>query len=192
MRNISSSILLVLSIILLAGCGGGGGGGVAVPPLTKAETKVLLFGTMSPSSKIATIHSEITVPEGIMVNYSSPPGATIGKFPLRTGSIIPSGTVQIAANDLTAEYDLTARKLFVDYINSPDFSTGSRKNIISGTVTDGVEIATIKFTLSKAGVKPILPNPWEDMTASIYEETVTHDVIPLTGLKLNFLTTFSY
>ncbi len=173
--------------LLLAGCGGGGS-----PATVKATTTVYLFGAMSSSSKIVTIHSELTVPEGIMVNYSSPPGATTGKFPLRSGSIVPSGPVKVAQSDITADYNLSDRKLTIDYVNTPDFAaaTESSKKIRSGVTGNGVEIAILNFKLTTPNSIPVLPSPWQDINASIYEETSSLSIINSTGLKLNFITAF--
>lgn len=179
----------VLSIsVVLAACGGGGGG--ASSPSTQGATTVFLFGTMSSTSKVATLQSEIIVPDGIMVNYSSPPGVLSGRYPLRSGSIVPSGPEKVPMADVTAEYNLADRKLSIYYLNAPDFSTLTRKNIKSGTSGNGVEIATLNFKLTTAGALPIIPTPWQDSAVSVYEETSSSSVLPATGLKLNFVTTF--
>lgn len=189
MKNyfLKTATVLAMSIIL-AGCGGGGG--TTVPPKTQGTTVVYLFGTMSSSSRVATLHSEITIPDGIMVNYSSPPGATSGKYPLRSGAITPSGPLKVAQSDVTAEFSVADRKLSIDYLNTPDFTTMARKNIKSSTTGSGTEIATLNFKLKTADVFPTLAAPWEDVAVSIYEETSTLNVINSTGLKLNFVTTF--
>lgn len=174
--------------IILAGCGGGGGGAPA--PKTQAVTTVYLFGNMSSTSKVATLHSELIVPVGVMVNYSSPPGATSGTYSLRSGSIVPSGPVKVSQSDITAEFNVSNRKLTIDYINTPDFSTLLRKNVKSGSTGNGIEVATIYFKLVAADVLPVLPSPWEDLTVVVGEETSSLSIIYSTGLKLNFLTSF--
>lgn len=186
---LNAAAVLAVSVIL-TGCGGGGGGGTAVIPKTQGTTTVYLFGTMSSASRVATLHSEITVPDGIMVNYSSPPGATTGKFPLRSGSIVPSGPVKLSQNDITAEFSLSDRKLSIDCINTPDFATQARKNVKSSATGNGAEIATLYFKLKTADVLPVLPTPWQDTTVVVGEETSSLDVIYATGLKLNFITSF--
>jgi hypothetical protein len=185
-RFILITILSALSA-LLTGCGGGGGGTPA--PNTRAVTTVYLFGHMTSTSKVATLHSELTVPEGIMVNYSSPPGGT-GKYALRNGSVVPSGPVKVAQSDITAEFSVSDRKLTIDFVNSPDFTTQVRKNIRSGTAGSGIEIATINFKLAAADVLPVLPSPWQDLTVTVGEETGSLSIIYATGLKLNFSTSF--
>lgn len=182
-------ITMALSALsgILAGCGGGGSGAPA--PNTRAVTTVYLFGNMTSTSKVATLHSELTVPAGVMVNYSSPPGGT-GKYPLRSGTVVPSGPVKVSQNDITAEFSVSDRKLFIDFVNSPDFTTQVRKNIRSGKTGNGVEVATIFFQLATADVLPVLPSPWEDVTVVVGEETSSLSIIYATGLKLNFLTSF--
>lgn len=183
-------ITMALSALsgILAGCGGGGGGAPA--PNTRAVTTVYLFGNMTSTSKVATLHSELTVPDGVMVNYSSPPGATTGKYALRSGSVVPSGPVKVSQSDITAEFSVSDRKLTIDYINTPDFSTLIRKNVKSGSTGNGVEVATIYFKLATADVLPVLPSPWQDLTVVVGEETSSLSIIYATGLKLNFLTSF--
>ena len=184
-------ITMALSALsgILAGCGGGGSGAPA--PNTRAVTTVYLFGNMTSTSKVATLHSELTVPAGVMVNYSSPPGATTGKYAVRNGSIVPSGPVKVSPNDITAEFSVADRKLFIDFVNSPDFTTQVRKSIRSGKTGNGVEIATIYFQLAAADVMPVLPSPWEDVAVVVGEETSSLSIIYATGLKLNFLTSFA-
>src|SRR3954452_10981762 len=104
-RVISAGCMCVLSALILTGCGGSDNPITAVTPpgtnATKATTKVNLFGNMSSNGKIASVNTAMTVPNGIMVNYSSPPGATSGIFPLRQGVAVPSGPAQVAASDIT-------------------------------------------------------------------------------------------
>lgn len=189
MKNLflNSAAIFALSIIL-TGCGET----TADPPKTRAATTVYLFGAMSSSSKVASIETDFTVPDGIMVNYSSPPGVTNGKFPLRSGSIVPSGPVKFSQNDITsAEYNTSDRKLSIKILNTPDLSNaGITKNIRSSTTDNGVEVATIYFKLATADVIPVLPTPWQDTNAIIGEDSSSLGIIYATGLKLNFLTTF--
>lgn len=173
---------------MLAGCGGGGGGAPA--PNTRAVTTVYLFGHMTSTSKVATLHSELTVPDGVLVNYSSPPGVTTGKYAVRNGSVVPSGPVKFSQSDITAEFSVADRKLTIDFVNSPDFTTQLRKNIRSGTANNGVEVATINFKLATADVLPVLPSPWQDLSVVVGEETGSLSIIYATGLKLNFSTSF--
>lgn len=175
---------------ILVGCGGGGGG---TAPNTQAVTTVYLFGHMTSTSKVATLHSELTVPEGVMVNYSSPPGATTGKYAVRSGSVVPSGPVKVSQNDITAEFSVSDRKLTIDFVNSPDFNTQIRKNVRSGTVGSGIEVATIYFKLAAPDALPTLPSPWQDLAVIVGEETNSGSlsIIYATGLKLNFVTSFA-
>jgi hypothetical protein len=188
MKNtlLNSAILLALALIL-TGCGDSS----SEPLKTQGSAKVFLFGTMSSSRKIATLHTEVIIPSGIMLNYSSPPGGT-GKYPLRSGVIVPSGSVTFSQSDITAEFRVSDRTLFVDCINWPD-STGFRKNIRSGSVGDGVEIATLNFKLATADAYPSLPTLWQNVILSVGEEKngTTLDVTYANALKLNFATSFS-
>lgn len=188
MRNLFLNIATLATLFAItAGCGTG----TDTPaPKTQAASTVYLFGTMSSTSRVATIHSETIVPEGIMVNYSSPPGATTGKYPLRSGSIVPSGPVKIAPADVSAEFNLADRKLTIDYINNPDFTTLTRKNVKSGTTGNGIEIATIYFKLKAPDALPVMPAQWQDLSVVVGEETSSLSVIYATGLQLNLVTTF--
>ncbi|HXE96056.1 MAG TPA: hypothetical protein VN642_06605 [Dongiaceae bacterium] len=187
-KYLSNTAAVLTMSIILGGCGGGS----SEPPKTQAVTKVYLFGKMSSSSRVATIESGITVPDGIMVNYSSPLGATTGKYPLRSGSIVPSGPVKFSPNDIVfTEYNLSDRKLVFKFLNTPELNNkGITKNIRSGTEGDGVEVATMYFILAKPNVLPILPTPWQDTAALIGEDSASQGIYYAEGLNLNFVTAF--
>jgi hypothetical protein len=186
-------LLNMAAVITMSGIlGGCSGGSPDEPPKTQAVAKVYLFGKMSSSSRVATIQSEITVPDGIMVNYSSPPGVTAGKFPLRSGSIVPSGPVTFSQNDIiSAEYNLSDRKLAFKFLNTPDLNNkGITKNIRSGTEGDGVEVATLYFRLAKPDVLPIIPAPWQDVAALIGVDSGSQGIDYSKELNLNFAVSF--
>lgn len=193
-----TAVIWAFSALTLTGCGGGaggsgtggggGGGGGSTPPVAaKAVTKVNLFGAMSSSSKIATVQTTMTVPSGIMVNYSSPPGATAGIFPLRSGFAVPSGPVKVAANDISGTFDTASRNLTISLLNNPS----SPLNLQSSTTGNGAEIATINFTLASPGVTT--PLPAEDLAVTVGQDRSTLQNINvgyLSGCKVNFSTTY--
>jgi hypothetical protein len=165
--------------------------------MTRGTATVYLFGSMSSVSKVVSVKSEMTVPAGVMINYSSPPGATTGKFPLRSGQIVPSGPVLFAQSDIqSAECTVASdgsRKISFMIFNTPDLNTsGSIKNIRSGTIGNGVEIATIHFKLTAAGVTPSLPDPWQDLNAEVgvSVDPSSLNILYPTGLKLNYSASF--
>lgn len=177
----------------MAGCGGGGGGAA-----TQAVTKVYLFGTMSSntrfgvyssSGKITSVSTSMTVPAGIMVNYSSPAGVTSGKFPLRTGAVVPSGPVKVAASDITGTYDTASRVLAINIFNSPLVGAPLK----SSTTGKGAEIATISFSLETPGVESPLPllDPLPEVgqaRPSLTSPFGSEDY--LTGCTVNYVTTY--
>lgn len=177
--------------LTLTGCGGGGGGGSA--PVTKAVAKLYLFGNMSsPASfgnmssnaKIATVRTTMTVPSGVMLNYSSAPGATSGLCILRKGVIVPSGKVQVSAADFNlSTFDIASRILTVNMVNN------GRVQLKSSTTGNGVEFAALNLTLAAPGVTPSAI-PLEDQNATIGEELPDLSLAYLPGRKINFLTSF--
>ncbi|AJE03775.1 hypothetical protein [Geobacter pickeringii] len=204
-KYISAAIGVALTALAVTGCGGGGGGGggaAAPAAVTRATTKVYLFGTMSSSGKfnnisttstIATVSTKLNVPSGVLVNYSSAPGATSGLCILRPGVLVPSGPVRVATTDLTGTYDIASRTLTVSLINSPGQNQVALKTSSTGT---GAEIATINFSLATAGVTPS-SMPLQDLSPSVgqYRQLLTHppttlDNIYLTGDTVNFATTY--
>lgn len=176
-----------LFAVVMAGCGGGGGGSTA--PVTKATAKVLLFGAMSSSSKVAAVQSSFPVPSGVLVNYSSPApaGYPANTYPVRGGSIIPSGAVHVAASDLSGTYNTSTGLLSVNLLNS------NRVALKSSTVGMGSEIATVSFRLVSPGVLPVLPEPWQDAQVTVWQELATPpvvSVVSLPGFKLNLATSY--
>lgn len=192
MKNLFNNVAAVLALSLfLAGCGGGGG---STPNNTKGSAKLFLYGTMSSARKVATLHAEIKVPDGVMLNYSSPPGGQ-GKYALRSGVIIPSGSGSeiFSANDLvTADYRVSDRTLFIDFVNLPLSTTQPRKDIRSGTIGNGVEFATINFRLATANSAPALPAPGLETILIVGNEKdgTFLGATYANGLTLNFVTSF--
>ena len=193
MKNLFYNGVAVLSLSLfLAGCGGGGGG--STPDNTKGSAKLFLYGTMSSARKVATLHAEIKVPDGVMLNYSSPPGGQ-GKFALRSGVIIPSGSGSevFSTNDIkTADFRVSDRTLLLDFVNLPVSPTEPRKDIRSGTTGSGVEFATINFKLATANSSPALPTPGLETILKVGNEKngTSLGVTYANGLTLNFVTSF--
>lgn len=181
-----NTVVVAFISLLFAGCGGGSS---SPAPKTQGSVAVYLFGSMSSASKVAAITSEITVPAGIMINYSSPPGVTTGKHPLRSGSIIPSGTSTFSKGDFNTLYNLDNRTLTIFLVNK------NMKDIKSNLIGNGLEIATLNFMLTTPDVLPTLPVPWQDPAVVVWQDT-TLQVAPFTetviktGLKLNFISSF--
>ena len=183
-KNMFIAILATVSAIVVAGCGGGGGGSAA--PISKAATKVYLFGNITSSANIvATVKTTINVPTSVLVNYSSAPGAVTGLCKLRKGVLAPSGTVQVSASDLDlSSYDLASRVLTINLVNS------SKLSLKSSASGKGAEIATINFTLATSGVAPTLM-PSTDTLAEVGQETLaTFATSYPAGSKTNFDTTY--
>lgn len=183
----------VLMLFTLFGCSGSD-----PAPLTRGTATVYLFGSMSSVSRVVSVKSEMTVPAGVMINYSSPPGATTGKFPLRSGQIVPSGPVLFAESDIqsaecTVVNNIPSKISFLLF-NTPDLNaSGSIKNIRSSTIGNGVEIATIHFKLAAADVIPTVPAPWQDLSAEIgvnIDPSSSNNTLYPTGLKLNYSANF--
>lgn len=180
-KQVLAAIIWTFSTLALTGCGGGGS---APPAAVKATTKVFLFGAMSSNSRIATVQTTMTVPSGVMVNYSSPPGAVSGTFPLRGGFAVPSGPVKVSATDISGTFDTASRQLTVSLINR------GRLDLASNTTGNGAEIAALNFTLAAPDTKPGMPA--QDPLASVGQERATQpapSVDYLTGCKINFVTT---
>lgn len=185
-RYLIMALLAVLPTILLAGCGGGGGGsGSATPSATKAVAKAYLFGTMSSNSTIATVQTSIMVPAGVLVNYTSPAGATTGTWPLRKGVVVPSGPVQVSAAAVAnSTYDIASRKLTINVFNAPGSGQAALKTGASGS---GAEIATINLTFATPGVTAALPT--QDPLVVVGQDR-SSSIDYLTGCTANFVTTF--
>ena len=104
-KYVTTTMICVFSALALVGCGGGGGSS----PATKATTKVYLFGNITSAGKIvATVDTTLNIPGGVLVNYSSPPGASSGTFPIRNGVVVPSGPVKILASGVSGTYTIAA------------------------------------------------------------------------------------
>lgn len=176
-----NTVMLVSFSTFLAGCGGGGG---APAPKTQGSVAIYLFGTMSSSSKVASIESKFTVPSGIMVNYSSPPGVNTGIHPLHSGSIVPSGLSVFSKDDFSTAYDIDNQMLTVGVVNKQMI------NIQSNVIGNGLEIATLSFKLTTPDVFPVLPTPWQDPAAVVFQNTLSVDTVVKTGLTLKFITSF--
>jgi hypothetical protein len=52
-----------------------------------------------------------------------------------------------------------------------------------------MEVAKINFKLAVAGVAPLLPIPWQDLSVEVGQEQPA-GVNYLTGCKINFLTSY--
>ena len=174
------AIISLVSAFGLAGCGGGGGGGGG--SASRATTKVLLFGNISTAAKIvATVQTSITIPNGVLVNYSSAPGATTGLCNLRKGVITPSGTLLVNSADLSGTYDIAKRILTVNLVNNGSLA------LKSNATGNGFEVATLNFTLT--ATPPAMPV--QDSLALIGQEILsTHDLSYPSGNKVNFVTTY--
>lgn len=184
MKKYLSASICALSLVAMAACGGGGGsGGTSAAPVTKAVTKVYLFGTMSSNSKIATVQTTMIVPLGVMVNYTAPVGATAGIYPLKKGVIVPSGPVQVSTADFSAStFNIATRALVVSLFNQGGVP------LASNTLGNGAEIATINLNLTTPGVTA--PMPLQDMLASVGQDRPGISLAYLTGCTVNFVTTF--
>jgi hypothetical protein len=171
----------IYSTLALAGCGGGGDDAVA----TMAVTAVNLFGNMSSNAKIVSIKTSMTVPGGILVNYSSPApaGYPANTYPLKSGFAVPSGPVRVAEADITGTYNTTTKNLSIYLLNQNGVA------LSSSSIGNGMEVAKINFKLAVAGVAPLLPIPWQDLSVEVGQEQPA-GVNYLTGCKINFLTSY--
>ncbi len=182
--NLMTIILGAFSVLALVACGGGGGGGGG--PVTKANTKVFLFGNITSATNIvATTKTTLNIPSGVLVNYSSAPGAVSGLTKLRDGVIVPSGTIKVNAADFSGStYDIASRVLTINMYNS------GRVALKSSATGKGSEFATVILSLTTAGVTPTAM-PVADSLAQIGQEnTTTHDITTPAGNSVNFDTTY--
>lgn len=196
-RILLSAVVSGLAALALTGCGGGGGGGGGVT--TKAVSKVYLFGTMSSntrfgvystSGKIASVQTSMTVPAGILANYSSPApaGYPANTFPLRSGFVVPSGSVNVAVSDITGTYDTSSRILSLSVFNPPPGVL-----LKSGASGNGAEIATINFSLATPGTETAVPlaDPLPVVSQARPSLTSSFGSLGnLAGCKVNFVTTY--
>jgi hypothetical protein len=183
MRKYAAAALTILTALSLSGCGSGGGGSSSPP--TKAVAAVYLFGNMSTNSKVAAIQSTFVVPTGILVNYSSPapPGYLANTYPLRSGTIVPSGPVALTAAEITGSYNTASGKITISMVNQNGL------DMRSSSIGPGTEIASIIYNLPAPGVIPVLPEPWEDPLVTVYQHRATlpvASVVMYPGFKLNF------
>lgn len=186
------TILAVISLSGLAGCGGGGGGGGG-GVATKAATKVYVFGHMTSIGRLSTVQTTINVPDSVLVNYSSAPGATSGLCILRKGVIVPSGKVLATASDFNlSTYNISSRVLTVFMVNNGRLLL---KSSTTGNNGKGEELATVNFNFATPGVIPTAM-PLADAFATISQElpgTLPADppsVSALPGSTINFETTY--
>lgn len=193
MKNYALCAFIYSALTLaLAGCGGhdNGGNNITIPPAaTKAITKLYLFGNMSSNSKVTSVQAAVTVPSGIMVNYSSPApaGYPANTYPLKSGFAVPSGPVRVAEADISGKYNTDSRELTIYLVNQSGVA------LRSSMTGNGAEIARLNFTLAVAGAIPALPAPWQDPLVKVGQELATQPlptVISLTGCILNFVTTY--
>ncbi|KAB0672412.1 hypothetical protein F6V30_07575 [Oryzomonas sagensis] len=183
-KYVTTTMISVFFALTLAGCGGGGGGGGSV---TKATTKAYLFGNMTSTSTVVTIQTTMNVPSGVLVNYSSTPGATTGLCPLRKGVIVPSGPVLASSSDFNlSSYDIGSRVLTISMVNNGRVPLKSSTTANTGT---GVEFATINFTLATAGAVPA-SMPLVDPAPTVGQELPGPILSLLPGSKINFATTY--
>lgn len=189
MKRYAIALAFVAGLTLpLSGCGGGGGGGGG-GPATKATAKVSVFGAISSSCRIASIGTTLTVPSGILVNYSSPApaGYPPHTYPVRGSALVPSGPVQVDRSEITGTFNTSTNLLTVSLVN------GSRLLLRGSTIGDGTEVAQVIFGLATPGVLPTLPDPWQDPLVTVYQEVPTvpiASVLPLSGQTLKLTTTY--
>src|SRR6185369_14356593 len=143
-------------------------------PATKAITTVSLFGTMSSNSTLATVKTSMTVPNGVLVNYSSPAPAGYAQdtFPLRSGVVIPSGPVKVAASDFSNSiFNTATRKLTINLVNL------NRLPLMGNAIGSGAEIATLNFGLSSTATIAS-----RDSSVEVYQDRLPDSfAIPLNG-----------
>lgn len=181
------TVLTVIAVSGLTGCGGG----VGDSTITKATTKIYLFGNITSANKVvASVKTTMNVPIGILVNYSSAPGATSGLCKLRKGTVVPSGPVKetgINSGDTYGTFDIASRTLNVNLFN------GSLADVKSSTTANsakGTEIATINFTLAIPGVTPPAM-PLQDSAAEVGIYTLSPlDLSYSSDSNVNFVTTY--
>lgn len=183
MKSFNKMVLIgALSALVLSGCGSGGGG-TAVAPVTRALTTVYLFGNMSTNATVTSLQTSMTLPAGVMVNYTSPAGASAGTWPLRSSVITPSGPNKVSM--VSGSFDMASRKLEISLVN------GGFLNLSSSTVKNGAkgtELATLNFTLATPGVTPAMPT--QDASPVVGKQTPGPTVGFQNGFKTNFSTLF--
>jgi hypothetical protein len=184
MKKFPSMIMIgALSALALGGCGGGGGGGGATLVLpTKAVTTVYLFGNMSSNSTVASVQTSMTLPSGVLVNYTSPPGQP-GVWPLKSGVVQASGPTKVSL--VSGSFDTVSRKLEISLVN------GAFANISASTTTNGgkgTEMATVNFTLKTPGTTVAMPT--HDPSPVVGKMTPGPTVSYQNGFQTNFTTAF--
>ncbi len=201
---IKTSLFCVLVVATLYGCGGGGGGG----GVTKAVTKVYLYGNMtsitsakaysfgniSSKLRVASVSSSIDLPSAVMVNYSSPQ-ADITGCTLRKGVFTPSGPKLVSQSDFGDSRfnpDPSSRKLTIKMFN---WGSVLLKASTTGNGGLGEEIATINFTLAAPGVKPPASFDQQQNASSVVgvtdnANTNLGSVVYMNGPKITFVTTY--
>lgn len=201
-KFIRTSLFCAVALVTLYGCGGGGGGGGG-GGVTKAVTKVYLYGNMtsvnakaysfsniSSKLRIASISSSIDLPSAVMVNYSSPQ-ADITGCTLRKGVFTPSGPKLVRESDFSESRfnpDVSSRKLTVKMFN---WGSVLLKASTTGNGGLGEEIATINFTLATPGVKP--PASFDQQQNVSSDVGVTDNAgttAYMNGPKVTFVTTY--
>lgn len=183
MNRFHSMILTgALSALALGGCGGGGGAGTAVVLPTKAVTTLYLFGNMSANSTVTSVQTSMTVPSGVLVNYTSPPGQA-GVWPLKSGVLQASGPNKVSM--VNGSFDTVSRKLQISLVN------GTFLNLSASTTKNGgrgTELATVNFTLKTPGVTVEMPA--SDSAPLVGKMTPGPTVSYQNGFKTNFSTAF--
>jgi len=193
-KYICATMIGVYSALALAGCGGGGGGGGG-GAVTKAITKVYLFGNITSSGKVvATVQTTLNLPAGVLVNYSSAPGIKTGTFPLRKGVVVSSGPIKILDSGISGTYKIVdgieGGTLQLLMLNLPGTSQVALKSSTSANSGSGVEIATVVFTLVTPGSLPT-SMPLKDSAAAVGQDLLsTHDISYPVDSETHFLTTY--
>lgn len=188
MKKYATALALFSLTTILGACGGGGGASSPSGPVTQAVAKAYVFGAMSTNSKITNLQTSFICPTGVLANYSTPApsGFPANVYPLRGGSVVPSGPVQVAPSDISGTYNTATGEVTVSLLNSP--FNGGPKDLRSSKVGDGTEIAAVVFKLATPGVLPTLPTPWQAPTVSGMQLVPTvpvASILPLTGCQLN-------
>ncbi|KAB0666248.1 hypothetical protein F6V25_07195 [Oryzomonas japonica] len=189
-NHIISTIICTISFLTLAACGGGGGGGQT----TQAVTTLYLFGQMSSTtnSKIDSIQTSFVVPTGVLVNYTSAPGAPAGNYPVRAGFAVPSGPIKVAASDISGTYNTGSRLLTISLQNvaNPKLALQSYTTAKNGATIKGAEVAKVTLKLVTPGSTPTYPS--QDLFATIwqYRELPSIYLGLLDGSHVNFDTKF--
>jgi len=194
----SVRIILSGSVIMLAvsACGGGGGGGSAPPavPTTKAVLSAYLFGTMSSSSAmVGSVDVSMKVPSGIFVDYSSPApfGSPANTFPLRSGSIVPSGPLLNSSAMTSGSYNTQSGMLQFSILNTPA-SNNSMATLRGGINGNGIEFAKLYFKLATADANVSFQPANQSLTYAIKQTDLISQTsgVPAHGCELKFSTTY--